>query len=207
MKSRIITYVAILSSCFGLLAQQNIVSTNGLLKVNGNQIENNSGTPFSVAGNSMFWSSFESDGGTFYETEVVNHVAQNWNSQLVRAAIGVEEADGSNISNFDTNFPGGLVPNPNGSGLFNNYEKELAKAKVIIDAAIANDIYVIVDFHSHYAHHFEDIAIKFFEEIATEYGNNDNIIYEIFNEPINSNDFRVTAVSYTHLTLPTICSV
>ncbi|KAA1247040.1 cellulase family glycosylhydrolase [Aquimarina sp. RZ0] len=173
-------------------AQNTTVTDNGLLKVNGNRIENKNGQAYSVAGNSIFWSGFETVGGKFYKSEVVDHLAQNWGSQVVRAAIAVEEADLVNITNFNTNFPQGLVPNPSGSGLFNNYEFELAKAKVIIDAAIANDIYVIVDFHTHFAHHFEDIAIRFFEEIAEEYGDNDHIIYEIFNEPINTNDFRIT---------------
>ena len=183
--------VLLLSVFTSSIAFAQIVSDNGLLTVNGSQIENKNGQPYSVAGNSIFWSGFESDGGKFYRSDVVNHLAQDWDSQVIRAAIAVEEADGVNINNFNPNFPQGLVPNPTGSGLFNNYESELAKAKVIIDAAIANDIYVIVDFHSHYAHHFEDIAIRFFSEIAEEYGNNEHIIYEIFNEPINSNPFRV----------------
>jgi len=177
-------------SCSVVFAQ-NIVTNNGLLQVNGNRIENKNGENYSVAGNSIFWSGFETTGGKFYRSDVVDHLAQNWDSQVVRAAIAVEEADQVNITNFNTNFPQGLVPNSNGSGLYNNYEFEIAKAKVIIDAAIANDIYVIVDFHTHFAHHFEDIAIRFFEEIAQEYGDNEHIIYEIFNEPINTNDFRV----------------
>ncbi len=186
-----VLFLLLFACTSSIISAQNVVSTNGLLEVSGNQIVNKNGEGYSVAGNSIFWSGFETVGGKFYRSEVVDHLAQNWGSQVVRAAIAVEEADLVNINNFNTNFPQGLVPNPNGSGLFNNYEFELAKAKVIIDAAIANDIYVIVDFHTHFAHHFEDIAIRFFQEIAQEYGNNEHIIYEIFNEPINTNDFRV----------------
>ena len=150
---------------------QGVVSTNGLLKVNGNKIENKNGTAFSVAGNSMFWSGFQNDGGKFYQKSVVDHLATEWNSGVIRAAMAVEEADG-------------------GQGYVNNPTGELAKVETIIDAAIANDIYVLVDFHSHFAHVYEDEAIDFFTKIATKYKDNDHIIYEIFNEPISIYDSK-----------------
>ena len=165
MKSRIFTSAAILFSCFNLFAQTGIVSTNGKLEVSGSQIVNKNGNPFSVAGMSMFWSGFQSVGGKFYETEVVDHLVDNWDIQVIRAAMAVEEADGGR----------GYISDPTG---------EFAKVKTIIDAAIANDIYVIVDYHTHYAFEYETQAITFFEQIATTYGANDHIIYEIFNEPI-----------------------
>jgi len=186
MKLQIITLVALL--CAGLSAVgQGVVSTNGKLQVNGSQIQNKNGTPYSVAGNSLFWSGFESVGGKFYTKAVVDHLAQNWNAGVVRAAMAVEEADGDGgISPTSPQFPEARVINASGSGYYNNPAKELAKIKTIIDAAIANDIYVIVDYHTHFAHFYKDEAITFFTEIANTYGNNDHIIYEIFNEPIGT---------------------
>ena len=162
----------------------------GLLRVDGNQIENANGETYSAAGMSMFWSGFERNGGAFYDSRVVDHLAQNWGIEVIRAAMAVEEADGETVNNKDANFPAALSVNPNGSGYYNDPEGELEKIKTIIDAAIANDIYVIVDFHSHFAHFFKDEAITFFTEIATTYGDNDHIIYEIFNESIGLADNR-----------------
>lgn len=172
---------------------QGIVSENGLLKVNGNTIENENGQPFKVAGNSIFWSGFTA-GIPFYNSQnapvVVGHLATEWNSGLVRAAMAVEEADGTPYSVHDRNFAQGLQPTPSAEGYFNNPARELEKIENIIDAAIANDIYVLVDFHSHFAQFFEEEAITFFETIARKYGNDKHIIYEIFNEPISTENHR-----------------
>lgn len=175
-----------LTSVFG----QGVVSRHGRMTVEGNQIKDKNGTVFSVAGNSIFWSGFETVGAKFYTKEVVDHLAKNWKSGIVRAAMAVEEADGASVQPTSPQFPADLRRNPSGLGYYNNPQKEMAKIKTVIDAAIANDIYVLVDFHTHFAQLFKDDAIKFFTDIAKEYGNNDHIIYEIFNEPIGVEENR-----------------
>lgn len=172
---------------------QGVVTQNGLLKVNGNTIENESGQPFRVAGNSIFWSGFTA-GIPFYTAQnapvVVEHLATEWNSGLVRAAMAVEEADGTPYSVSQPNFADNLQPTSTAQGYFNNPARELERVENIIDAAIANDIYVLVDFHSHFAQFFKEEAITFFTHIATKYGNDKHIIYEIFNEPISTENHR-----------------
>lgn len=166
------------------LVAQGVVSTHGLMNVDGNQIKDKNGNAFSVAGNSIFWSGFETVGAKFYKEEVVDYLTRNWKSGLVRAAMAVEEADGATVQPTSPDFPNDLSRNPEGAGYYNNSAKELKKVETIIDAAIKNDIYVLVDFHTHFAQLFKDDAIEFFTYIARKYGNNEHIIYEIFNEPI-----------------------
>ena len=170
------------------------VSQNGLLEVDGNVIRNANNAVFSTAGNSIYWSGFQA-GVPFYQPEVVNFLASDWNAGIVRAAMAVEESDGSGVSPFDSTLANDIIAlrdmvDTSAEGYFRNPERELAKVRAVIEAAIANDVYVIVDFHTHFAHLLEPEAIEFFTTIATEYGDNDHIIYEIFNEPIGLASFR-----------------
>jgi endoglucanase len=95
----------------------------------------------------------------FYNASAVSWLKKDWGCNVVRAAMGVEP------DNAYLNKPA--------------WSKETAKA--VIDAAIKEGIYVLVDWHSHNIHQKE--AQQFFTEIAKEYGKYPNIIYEIFNEP------------------------
>lgn len=134
------------------------VSRHGRLQAKGNRIVGEHGQPVSLAGMSLFWSQWMPQ---FYTAETVAWLKKDWGATIVRAAIAVE-ADG-------------YVQHP---------ERELAKAITVIDAAIANDLYVIVDWHTHHAEDHPEAAERFFTEIARRYGNRPHLIYEIYNEPL-----------------------
>jgi endoglucanase len=56
------------------------------------------------------------------------------------------------------------------------------KIETVIKAAIKNNIYVIIDWHSHNIRLPE--AKEFFTDMATKYGKNPHVIYELYNEPV-----------------------
>jgi len=85
---------------------------------------------------SLFWSQW-SEGSVFYTANTVQSLKCNWNANVVRAAMGVEN--------------GGYLTNPSA---------EQAKVETVIKAAIAQGIYVIVDWHDHNAQNHVDQAVS-----------------------------------------------
>jgi endoglucanase len=135
------------------------------LTVSGNKVLIG-GQVGSIAGSSLFWSNTGWGGEKYYTAKTVAWLKNDWKANLVRASMGVE-ADGGYLTN--------------GS----NKTANLKRVKTVVDAALANDMYVIIDWHTHHAEEYQAEAIAFFKEIATLYGGNPNVIYEIYNEPDN----------------------
>lgn len=158
MRQVLRTGFALLCAVAGI-SQAGVVGPHGALKVSGNKIVDASGSPIQVAGMSLFWSGWMSK---YWNTGVVNTLAKDWNASLVRAAMGVE-----------------------GTGMYlvaRDANKQMVKT--VVDAAIANDIYVIIDWHDHDAIAHSSDAVSFFDEMSRLYGKNPHVIFEIFNEPL-----------------------
>jgi endoglucanase len=64
-------------------------------------------------------------------------------------------------------------------------DTQKSKIDQMVEAAIENDIYIIIDWHSHRADSEKSQAASFFKEMAQKYNNVPNIIWEVFNEPVN----------------------
>lgn len=139
-----------------------VVDKYGLLQTSGNKIVDKNRNPVSLAGNSFYWSNNGWGGENYYKSEVVSWLALDWGTSIVRASMGVDDI-------------GGYLQDKNGN---------LTKIKKIIDAALENGLYVIIDWHTENAHKYPDEAVEFFTQMAMLYGKNDNIIYELFNEPL-----------------------
>ena len=140
-----------------------VVQIHGLLQQNGNKIVDKNNEPVSFAGNSFFWSNDNWGGERYYKAEVVSWLKDDWKTTIVRAAMGVED-------------PGGYL---------DNKTENKNRVKTIVDAAIDKGIYVIIDWHSHHAEDNTNEAAIFFQEMANLYGEYDNVIYEIYNEPLD----------------------
>ena len=153
---------------FALMANaQTPVQKYGQLKVNGSKITDAAGNAVQLRGMSTFWSN-SNEGDDFFSASTVNWLRDDWCTDVIRVAMGVEQLGGIN-------------------GYLNNASGEYNKVKTVIDACIAKGIYVIVDFHSHNAEQSNQKAAAktFFQQIAQAYGDKPNVMYETFNEPIS----------------------
>ena len=153
-----------------------VVQIHGLLQVNGNRILDQHSAPVCFAGNSFFWSNDNWGGERFYKSEVVSWLKLDWKTTIVRAAMGVED-------------PGGYLDNKTANK---------NRVKTVVDAAIDEGLYVIIDWHSHHAEDNTNEAALFFQEMANLYGEYDNVIYELYNEPLDiswSNIIKPYAIS------------
>jgi endoglucanase len=67
------------------------------------------------------------------------------------------------------------------------------KVEAVVDGAIESGIYVLIDFHSHNIRLPE--AKVFFTDMATKYGKYQNVIYELYNEPVKDSWAQVKEYS------------
>jgi len=118
-------------------------------------------TAVQLKGISLGWSNTGWESAAFFNANTVNALVDGWKSEVIRVPIGYSE-----------------------NGGYKSDASNLTRVKAAIEAALAKDVYVIIDWHSHDANNELDAATTFFEDMIQTYGaNNDRIIYEIFNEP------------------------
>jgi len=144
------------------------VSKHGQLKVEGVRLLDAKGKQMVLRGVSFGWHNWWP---RFYNASVVSWLTTDWNCTIVRAAMGVEPMDAYLLK---PDWSEQLICN-------------------VVDAAIKNDIYVIIDWHSHNIQLEESKA--FFKKMAEKYGKYPNVIYEIFNEPERQNWKKVKVYS------------
>ena len=144
------------------------------LRVEGTALMNESGDTVELKGMSFGWNVLWP---RFYNAQAVKHVVEDWDAELVRAAIGVEIDDAEcRMQNY--------LKDP-------DFGKQCACT--IVDAAIENGVYVLVDWHAHGLH--TEAAVEFFTYMATKYKGVPNVIYEIWNEP--SYKDHINQIDYT----------
>jgi len=144
------------------VAAETPVERHGQLAVDGNRLVNKDGKPVQLRGMSYFWN-VAGEASGYYNANVVKWLADDWKITVIRSAMTVNVTWGS-----------GYIKDP---------AKNKAQVENIVDAAIANGIYAIIDWHIEGANDYETEAKTFFTEMATKYKNYPNVIYEIYNEP------------------------
>lgn len=136
-----------------------VVQQFGQLRVQGNRIVAEDGQPVRLRGMSLFWSQWMPQ---YYNADTVRWLKEDWGITLIRAAMAVEE--------------GGYLTDPG---------TEKARIEAVVDAAIAEGIYVIIDWHDHHAEQHLTQATQFFSEMAQKYGGYPNVLFEPYNEPLS----------------------
>ena len=133
--------------------------------------------PVQLKGMSMFWDVWSSE---FYTSSVIKGLVDKWKIEIIRVPHGV----------------GG----EKGGGPMDNWQ---SVDETVIQAAIDNGIYVIIDFHSHVAHTQTEDAKSFFKTMAGKWGKYPNVIFEIYNEPMGA-DMWSTIKTYADQVIPVI---
>ncbi|MEU5963971.1 cellulase family glycosylhydrolase [Micromonospora parva] len=147
------------------------VERHGQLRVCGTTMCDKSGARVQLRGISSMWLNWET--APYAENlSALRWMRDNWNLQVIRAAMGVEPA-------------GAYLSDP---------AKARAQVETIINNAVTAGVYVIVDWHAHEAQNNQSQAVAFFGDLARRYGNLPNVIWEPYNEPLQ--------VSWTNVIKP-----
>jgi len=161
---------------------QTPVEIHGQLSVSGNKIVDKNGDPVQLRGMSLFWSQWIPK---YYNASAVKWLKDDWCINVIRAAMAADSANNGYARNATI------------------AETEKNKVITVVDAAIAQGIYVIIDYHSHNAHFPKNRAAakQFFAEMSAKYKDVPNVIYEPWNEPIfngasNANAWTTTIKPY-----------
>ena len=152
-----------------MVSNAQFVKKHGQLSVKGTQLVDENNNPIILRGMSFGWHSMWP---RFYNEETVDWLKTDFKCTVIRAAMGVEQGKYS---------------------YFKEPKFSTDKIEADVNGAIKSDIYVIIDWHSHNIN-LEESKI-FFDKMSKKYGKHPNIIYEIFNEPVNQTWAEVKAYS------------
>jgi len=166
---------------FAVASERSAVSHHGALSVQGNRVTDQQGETLSLAGPSLFWGNrgwterAEYPPDAYYNAAVVSYMRREWNAAIIRISMGAESR-------------GGYIEDPEG---------RWARIAAVAEAALDEGMYFIVDWHSHRAEQNTEAAVAFFQRVARTWGETPNLIYEIYNEPLNTTDWATVIKPYS----------
>ncbi len=182
----IIQFIFWLLVSFVTNGQNTPVAQNGQLKVCGTYLCNQYDKPIQLRGMSTHGIQWYGWGNCITEASL-NTLAYDWEADILRISLYVQE--------------GGYETDPEG---FTNQVSQL------IDEATKRGMYALVDWHQLNPgdpnYNLEN-AKRFFTAIATRHKNNDNIIYDVCNEPNGSGVTWNRIKTYADQIIPVIQSI
>jgi len=171
------------------------VSYYGALHTSGSKIigaKNNQ--QVMLRGVSLFWS--DATGASYYNPTVISWATDNLKIDVFRYAMAIEYYDSNGGTKNAVDAGNSYKGSPEG---------QLSLIDKMVEAAIENDVYIIIDWHSHRAHLETAIANPFFKTVSEKYKDVPNVIYEIYNEPVSGSGGDWGSIkSYANTIVPTI---
>ncbi|MDR2962432.1 MAG: glycoside hydrolase family 5 protein [Bacteroidales bacterium] len=125
-------------------------------------------TPVQVKGVSFGWNMYPAS-APYFNAHTVHALVHNMKAEILRAPMGYASEWG--------------YAQPENRNIL------MQRICTVVEAAISEGVYVIIDWHSHHAHLLPEaeIARNYLQEMAQKYGKYDNVIFEIYNEPMFPN--------------------
>jgi len=133
-----------------------------------------------IRGVSFGWSNTGWESSRFFNAEAVERMVKDWKAEVIRAPYG------STSLAFSSD----------------DAAANRSRVETVVDAAIQNGVYVIIDWHSHSAQNEVEKSKDFFEHMANKYGSYDNVIFELYNEPTGAD--WPTIKTYAEAIIPVI---
>lgn len=144
-----------------------------------------------LRGVSLYWS--DATGQPYYNSDVIAWAKDSLKIDVFRFAMGIQyyNSKGNAVEPIDESY---------------SYMGASAGFLLLIDemvkAAVENDVYIILDWHSHRAEYETDSAKAFFSTVSQKYANIPNVIYEIYNEPVKAGWSAIQ--TYANAVIPAI---
>jgi len=147
----------------GLSCAATPVETHGWLSVSGNKVVDEHGNPAALRGMSLFWSQWAPK---FWNSKAVSWLTSDWKISVIRCPMAIQSAQGGYLET--------------------DSDVEVARVDSVVQAAIAQGIYAIIDWHEETAVNHTADAVRFFSRMSAKYAAYPNVLYEIYNEPNNT---------------------
>lgn len=154
----------------------------------GAVVSQTTGEQVMLRGMSLYWS--DATGLQYYNDAVIKWAVDTLGIDVFRFAMGIQ---------YYNSYGNAEDEMDEGYSYMGNSQTLLGYVDNMVTAAVENDVYIIIDWHSHRAEYETDSATYFFTTVAQKYANIPNVIFEIYNEPVYTSWSTITGYADTVL--------